>query len=102
MSRGHDLRTLGDLTNRHMGRTITIRDLTGRLDGLTPVGNRIGLTLNIGGRRVFTDALPATEHVEVHSHATCPSCRRPWDRDLEPSTGVCPDCEHDRRREAGS
>lgn len=67
---GRRLRALSDLGDTHLGRQVTVRGLTGRLDGLVPVGDRITLTLCIGSARVFTDAFPADEPVEVWKVAT--------------------------------
>ena len=62
---GHRLRTLGDLTNIHMGRAVTVNGLTGTLVGLLPCGDRIALELRVGGTRALTAALPAETCVEV-------------------------------------
>jgi hypothetical protein len=72
MTRGHRLRTLGDLNETHHGRTVETGDLVGRLDGVIPLGPNVQLVLCIGGSRVFTDAMPATQHVEVHQKGQTP------------------------------
>lgn len=56
---------LADLTERHHGRTVTVIGLTGRLDGILPVADRIALALTVGGSRVFTTAMPADTAVEI-------------------------------------
>ena len=64
--RGHRLRTLADLGDAHLGRTVTIGDLTGVLAGVVPIGQTAQLALIVGGNRVFTDAMPADTHIEIH------------------------------------
>lgn len=63
--RGHDLRTLADLTDRHRGRKIMFAGHSGTLIGLIPVADRIQCVLSVGGIRVFTDSLPKDTCVEV-------------------------------------
>ena len=66
-TRGHRLRRLADLGDTHLGRTITLTDgPTGTLTGVIPIGDRIQLALIVGGSRIWTDALPADTHVEIH------------------------------------
>ena len=66
---GNRLRTVGTLSDTHLGRTITLRqpggDLTGKLAGLIPVGNTVQAVLIVGGVRLWTDRLPLSTHVEV-------------------------------------
>ena len=67
MSRGHDLRKLADLTDRHVGRDITLPDgMTGTLTGVIPVAGRVQLALIVGRARIWTDALDGDALVEVH------------------------------------
>lgn len=64
--------TLVELVQRretHMGRTVTIGDITGTLAGVIPVAGRVQLVLIVGAARIFTDALPADTHVEVHQRS---------------------------------
>lgn len=65
MSTGKRLRRLSELTDRHIGREVTINDLTGTLTGLIPVGDRVIAALIVGRARAFTDALPGSTEVEV-------------------------------------
>ena len=62
---GHRLRTLGDLTNTHMGRTVEVNGLTGTLTGLIPCGDHIALELRVGGSSALTAALPVGTCVEI-------------------------------------
>lgn len=89
--RGNRLRTLADLGDRHLGRTITIRGLTGVLTGVIPVRDRIALALTVVGARAFTDAFPATEHVEVHQRhqPQCERCGQPGE--LVGQLVLCPE-----------
>lgn len=67
--------TLADLATRfdtYHGRTITVRDHTGRLDAVTPLGTHIQLVLNVGGTVLYTDALPVGEGVQVHAKEHTP------------------------------
>ncbi len=50
----------------HIGRTVTVADLTGTLTGLIPVGDTYQLALIVGSSRVWTAALPADTHIEIH------------------------------------
>ena len=63
---GNRLRTVGTLLDAHLGRTVTIGDLTGVLAGVVPLGQTTQLALIVGGSRVFTDAMPADTHIEIH------------------------------------
>lgn len=66
---GNRLRSINALSDTHLGRTITIPgdpDLTGKLAGLIPVGDRVQAVLIVGSARVFTAAMPGDAHVEVH------------------------------------
>jgi hypothetical protein len=60
----HDLRRADQVSDRHMGKTITIGDVTGTLTGLIPVANHITLVLIVGGARAFF-ALDRDAAVEV-------------------------------------
>jgi hypothetical protein len=60
----HDLRRADQLNERHMGKNITIGDITGTLTGLIPVANHITLVLIVGGARAFF-ALDRDAAVEV-------------------------------------
>ena len=66
---GNRLRTLATILDAHLGRTVTIADdpaMTGTLVGVIPVRDRVQLALILGGRRVFTDAMPADTEIEIH------------------------------------
>lgn len=66
MSRGHDLRTLAEISDRHVGREITLPDgMTGVLTGVIPVGSTVQLALIVGRARCFTSALPADTPIEI-------------------------------------
>lgn len=68
MSRGHDLRRLSDLGDKHVGRTVTLPDgITGTLTGTIPLAGRVQLALIVGRARIWTDALDADALVEVHA-----------------------------------
>ena len=70
MSRAHVLRAVADLTERHIGRTVTVGALTGTLTGLLPVGDRTALALIVGRSRAFTQAYAAETPIEVHQKET--------------------------------
>lgn len=73
MSRqGNRLRTIAALSDVHLGRTITIADLTGTLAGLIPLNNHTQAVLIVGSSRIFTDALPADTVVEVWQKGATP------------------------------
>lgn len=59
------LMRVGDLTERHHGRTVQTAAVTGTLTGILAVGNRVQLALVVGGCRAFTDWLDVDECVEV-------------------------------------
>jgi hypothetical protein len=63
--RSHRLVPLRDLADRHLGRQIEVRGLTGVLVGLVPCGDRVQLDLRVGGARVLTAALPGDDGCEV-------------------------------------
>lgn len=70
--RGARLRLIRDITEVHLGRTVTVANLTGTLAGLIPVGGRYQAVLILGGARVFTDALPGDTAVEVWTKGSRP------------------------------
>lgn len=62
---------LADLSDRHMGRQVEVGRIIGELVGIRPIGDRIALTLlDVAGARIFTDAMPADECVEVWKAAS--------------------------------
>jgi len=63
---GNRLRTVGTLLDSHLGRTVTVTGLTGSLAGVVPLGPTVQLALVVGGSRVFSDAMPADTHIEIH------------------------------------
>lgn len=68
MSRGHDLRRLAELSDRHLGRTLTLPGgMTGTLTGVIPLKGTVQLALIVGRARCFTDALDGGLLVEVHA-----------------------------------
>ena len=70
--RGSRLRLVSELTSTHLGRTVTVANLTGKLAGLIPVGSNYQAVLILGGARVFTDALPGDTAVEVWTKGSRP------------------------------
>lgn len=62
---GNRLRAINNLSDTHLGRTVTIGDPTGKLAGLIPVGRNVQAVLIVGGSRVFTDQMPGDTAVEV-------------------------------------
>jgi hypothetical protein len=59
------LMRLGDLSERHHGRTVQTAAVTGTLTGILSVGNRVQLALVVGGARAWTDWLDVETAVEV-------------------------------------
>jgi hypothetical protein len=62
-------KTVGTLTDTHMGRLVGVGGLWGVLWGLVPVKDRVQLCLLINGTRVYTDAYPADTPCEVRKPA---------------------------------
>lgn len=69
---GNRLRAINNLSDTHLGRTVTIGDLTGKLAGLIPVGSNVQAVLIVGGARVFTAAMPGDTAVEVWQKGVTP------------------------------
>lgn len=57
---------LRDIGTSHVGRTVTAAGLTGTLAGVIPIGDTYQLALIVGSSRVWTAALPADSHIEIH------------------------------------
>lgn len=56
---------LGDLTTTHTGRRLDVAGLSGVLQGVIAVGDRVQLALVVGGARIWTDWLNADDIAET-------------------------------------
>lgn len=69
---GNRLRAINNLSNTHLGRTVTVAGLTGKLAGLIPVGRNVQAVLIVGGSHIFTDAMSGDTAVEVWQKGATP------------------------------